>query len=151
LFAWPFFRARIMDGRSETSDYIGPGRKPALQPGSDQSFNELPGEGYEQKEGEQIGEKAGGEEEHPSNQDHGPVHELCGGEPSLGQFRLDVAHGLETLGPDQPGPRKADDEEEKDSRQRTDNLARLDDEVYLDNRDYGEEDEEADEHLRAFR
>jgi hypothetical protein len=138
-----------MENLSEMSDYIGPALEPALQPGADQPLDERSGEGHEEKEAQQIGEEAGGEKEHPAREDHGPIQQLGGGQPSLRQFGLDAAHCLETLSADQPGPRKTDGKEQKNRRQRTDNLAGLDDEVDLDDRDYSKEDEQADEHWRT--
>jgi hypothetical protein len=140
-----------MDGSSGTSYHNGSADEPLLQPGAYLALDEVTGEGYQQKEGKQISEKTGGEEKHPSHQYHGPVQELCCGELPKSQFILDVANCLETLGANQPGPCKADGEKEQDRRQGADGLAGLDDEVDLDDRHHGEEDEETDEHWRAFR
>jgi hypothetical protein len=92
--------------RSETSDYTGPVIELALQPGADQPLDKRPGDRYEEKEAEQICEKAGGEKEHPTYKDHGTIQELGGGEPSLGQFVPDAAQCVKPLGADQPGSRK---------------------------------------------
>jgi hypothetical protein len=112
-----------------TPDNDGPPVKPALQPKADKPLYESPGNRDKKEQTEKIGKEAGGKKEHPAEKDHGTVQQLASGKSSLYKFRPNATEEMEPLGADQPSPCQTYGEQQKDRRERTDQLSHFYDEV----------------------
>ena len=127
-------------------DELSPAQ-PALEPEAERLLDEEAGDGDEEKEPEEVGEEAGGEKEHPADEDQGAVEQFSRRKAPLGKLRLDAAQDVEPLMAHQPGAGKADEEKNGHRRYCADEGTDLDEQVDLDYGDNEKEDEKPDEHV----
>ena len=116
--------------------------QPALEPEAEHLLDNGTTGGDEEKKSEEIGEEAGGKQQHPADQNQCTVKEFCGRKPSLGELCLDAAQDVKALAPHQPGTGKAYKEQNGHRRHRADQGTDLEDQVNLDDGDNNKEDEE---------
>ncbi len=135
----------------QVGDPDSPGFQPSFQALPNTPQKDLPGRRKEEGESDQVRENSRGEEEGPPQQNGKAIQERASGESAKGQITLDLPKGTEPLQPSQSRPGNTREHHQPDGRPNTYQLADLNQDEQLQERDPDKEEEEAAEQRHGGR